>query len=89
MNDFIEGLTVLLPLFTAFIAVFGFIGVMGILFGFVLKIIQKPLERDVAELKVGQKELERDIAELKAGQANLHNRLTNIESKMDVLLKKT
>ena len=64
-TDFIQGLALLLPLFTAFIAFAGFIGVMGIVFGFVLKIIQKPLEKEIADLKTGQKELKKEFKELK------------------------
>ena len=65
MTDFIQGLALLLPLFTAFIAFAGFIGVMGVVFGFVLKIIQKPLEKEIADLKAGQTELKKEFKELK------------------------
>ena len=85
MTDFIEGLTLLLPLFTAFIAFAGFIGVMGVVFGFVLKIIQKPIEKDIADLKVGQTKLETDIASLKAGQVKLE---ANFKELRNLILKK-
>ena len=61
MTEFIQDLAVLLPLFTAFIAFGGFIGIIAIIFGFVLKIIQKPLEKEIADLKAGQNRLESKI----------------------------
>ena len=82
---FIEGLTLLLPLFTAFIAFAGFIGVMGVVLGFVLKIIQKPLERDIADLKAGQTKLENGQTKLEAGQAKLE---ANFKELRNLILKK-
>ena len=89
MNEFIEGLALLLPLVTAFIAFAGFIGVMGAVFGFILKIIQKPLEKDIADLKTGQAKLE---TEFKAGQAKLEAGQKELEKEFrvlkDLILKK-
>ena len=63
--ELIQGLAPFGPLFQAFIAFAGFIGVMGVVFGFVLKIIQRLIEKDITELKVGQKDLEAGQKELK------------------------
>ena len=70
--EFIQSLAPLGPLFIAFICFFAFMSAIGAFFGFIVKLMQNPIKKDIeninnhiTDLKTGQAKLETELKELR------------------------
>ena len=71
------------PLFTAGIFFVGFLALLLTGFGYMLK----PIEKRIDRLEAGQAKLETRMTNLETGQVKLEKRIDGIEVKLDTLLE--